>query len=177
MRRKSTIAAHPGKMLRRWLSRGCFRSSWVRSIGPQATGRAMASGLAVDDTIGDRHRGGLPAGLEWNADLGYIFGGSVAKGNRPLPEWSPLPQWSMNPVEIAVERSCAKFLLVEISPHEKDPCRLSDSFGVLRRRTGPCRDPLWNSVASPVSRLDSLKPLRPRTPRQLRNSRSGFQWK
>src|ERR1700730_3871153 len=75
------------------------------------------------------------------------------------------------------ERSCAELILVEVSVHEKISCGSSDSFGVLRRRTGPCRDWLWNSVAIPISCLDSFKPLRPRTPRQLRSPRSGFECK
>jgi len=72
-----------------------------------------------------------------------------------------------------VERSCASFILVEVSPHEENSCGSSGSFGVLRRTTGSCRDPFRNTVAFPVPCLDSFRPLRPRIPRQLRPTKSG----
>jgi hypothetical protein len=86
-------------------------------------------------------------------------------------------RFAMDPANMSrfmpVERSCAKFIFVEIFLHEKKSCGCCSNFGVLRRTTGSCRGRLWNSVAIPVPCLDSFRPLRPRIPRQLRPSGSG----
>jgi hypothetical protein len=76
---------------------------------------------------------------------------------------------------LSAKRSCAKLILVELSGHEKNSYGSNDSFGLLRRRTGQGRDRIWNSVAIPISCLDSIEPLRSRTSRQLRSPSSRFE--
>jgi hypothetical protein len=66
-----------------------------------------------------------------------------------------------------LELSCARFILVEVSLHEKNSSGSSGGFGALRRTTGSCRGRLWNPVAIPIPCLDSFRPLRPRKPWQL----------
>jgi len=72
-----------------------------------------------------------------------------------------------------LELSCARFILVEVSLHEKNSSGSSGGFGALRRTTGSCRGRLWNPVAIPIPCLDSFRPLRPRKPWQLRPAGSG----
>jgi hypothetical protein len=72
-----------------------------------------------------------------------------------------------------LELSCARFILVKVSLHEKNSSGSSGGFGALRRTTGSCRGRLWNPVAIPIPCLDSFRPLRPRKPWQLRPAGSG----
>ena len=72
-----------------------------------------------------------------------------------------------------LEGSCARFILVEVCPHEKSSSGSGGSFGVLCCTTGSCRNRFWNPAAFPIPCLDFFKPLRPRIPRQLQSAESG----
>jgi hypothetical protein len=69
---------------------------------------------------------------------------------------------------MGIKRSCARNILVEVSPHEKISCDPGGSMGIVRRTIGSGRDRLWNSVAVPIPCLDPFRSLRPRIPRRLR---------